>query len=81
MLKCRPPLPPRLKVAAVAGGGGGLVAPWWAATAGSAHRGAALLADHEICAASVANVSTALVAALALRPVKHLSISGVCAVL
>ena len=29
----------------------------------------------------VANVSTALVAALALRPVRHLSASGVCAVL
>ena len=47
------------------------MAPWWAATAGSAHRGAALLADQEVCAASVANVSTALVAALALRPARH----------
>ena len=49
------------------------MAPWWAATAGSAHRGAVLLANQVVCATSVANVSTALVAALALRPARHLS--------
>ena len=47
------------------------MAPWWAATAGSAHRGAVLLANQGVCAASVANVSTALVAALGFRPARH----------